>query len=166
MKAIFMAGLAAFALSGCATIFEGGTQPVTFKSEPDAASISITNRAGEKIHAGTTPVTLTLKRGAGYFKSEVYTVRIEKSGYQAKEITISGGVNGWYFGNILAGGAVGMLIVDPITGAMYTFRPDIVTTALESDGSKTSATNGELKILSTSDVSPEILNQATPVPQQ
>ena len=33
--------------------------------------------------------------------------------------SVTAGLNGWYFGNILIGGLVGMLIVDPLTGAMY-----------------------------------------------
>ena len=32
---------------------------------------------------------------------------------------VSSSLNGWYWGNILVGGLIGMLIVDPISGAMY-----------------------------------------------
>ena len=64
-------------LSGCATIFDGATQAVAVRSAPEAATFTITNRAGEKVHVGTTPSTVTLKRGAGYFKRmkerELYT---------------------------------------------------------------------------------------------
>jgi len=28
-------------------------------------------------------------------------------------------MSGWYWGNILIGGLIGMLVVDPLTGAMY-----------------------------------------------
>jgi len=70
-KKVLCVALGALFMSGCSTIFEGGTQPVTFKSIPDSASVAIFNRAGEKVHVGTTPMTVTLKRGAGYFKSEV-----------------------------------------------------------------------------------------------
>lgn len=118
-------------LTGCATIFEGGSQPLTFKSVPEAASITISNRAGEKIHNGTTPATVQLKRGNGYFRKESYTVMIEKPGYAPKQIEVTGAVNGWYFGNILFGGVIGMLIVDPATGAMYTLKPNTVEAALE-----------------------------------
>jgi hypothetical protein len=33
-------------------------------------------------------------------------------------------VSGWYFGNLLFGGVIGMLIVDPLTGAMYNLTPE------------------------------------------
>ena len=32
-------------------------------------------------------------------------------------------LSGWYFGNIIFGGLIGMLIVDPVTGAMYNLTP-------------------------------------------
>lgn len=31
-------------------------------------------------------------------------------------------MDGWYLGNILIGGLIGMLIVDPASGAMYRFK--------------------------------------------
>ena len=90
MRKALIAAAAAVALSGCASIFNGQTQAVSIRSEPDGAAVTVTNRSGEKIHTGTTPVTLTLKRGAGYFKSEVYTVVLTKEGFDKKEITIAG----------------------------------------------------------------------------
>jgi hypothetical protein len=40
-------------------------------------------------------------------------------------------VNGWYIDNNLFGGLIGMLIVDPITGAMYKLSPDKLDASLE-----------------------------------
>lgn len=156
MKKELLIGIAALSLSGCATIFEGSTQPVTFKSVPENAAISITNRAGEKIHAGTTPVTLTLKRGAGYFKSESYSVKIEKDGFKQKELTVTGSVNGWYVGNILFGGLIGLLIIDPATGAMYDLAPDTVNASLEALDVKTSGAERSLTIVLAEDVPDEV----------
>lgn len=34
-------------------------------------------------------------------------------------VPLSADISGWYFGNILFGGLIGMLIVDPATGAMW-----------------------------------------------
>jgi len=44
---------------------------------------------------------------------------------------INSSVDGWYFGNILVGGLIGMLIVDPATGAMYNLpeRVDVLLDA-------------------------------------
>lgn len=147
-------------LSGCATIFEGGTQPVTFKSVPEAASISIVNRAGEKIHLGTTPATVTLKRGAGYFKAEKYTIHIEKEGYAPKDLIVTGSMNGWYVANLLFGGLVGLLIVDPVTGAMYDLAPDTVSATLDAMNVKTSANDHSLIVVLANDVPAEAMQHA------
>lgn len=36
-------------------------------------------------------------------------------------------MNGWYIGNLLFGGIIGLLIVDPATGAMWTLIPRKLT---------------------------------------
>jgi hypothetical protein len=74
---------------------------------------------------------VTLKKGRGYFKAESYSVMITKEGFQPREINVRGEVNGWYIGNLLFGGLIGFLAVDPSTGAMYTLKPDKVDAALE-----------------------------------
>ena len=159
MKHAIAASAVLFALTGCASIFNGTTQAVTIKSTPEASNFAVTTRAGEKIHAGTTPATLTLKRGYGYFKSEIYTVLLTKEGYANKELTIVGTMSGWYIGNILLGGLIGMLAVDPVTGAMYTF-PETVSATLEPTAAKTSssspaAAEATLTIVSTESLTPE-----------
>ena len=148
----------ALALSGCASIFNGQIQSVVFQSEPTGASITVSNRAGEQVHAGTTPVTITLQRGAGYFKSEVYTIRLTKPGYSTKEVVVTGTMSGWYIGNILFGGLIGMLAVDPVTGGMYIF-PDAVNTPLEAASSPTGARKSELRVVSLEAISPEVRSQ-------
>lgn len=131
-------------LSGCASIIEGKTQSITFTSVPEAATFSVKNREGIVIHSGTTPNTLELPRGAGYFKAEQYTVTLEKAGYASRMIEVSGSVNGWYIGNLLFGGLIGMLIVDPLTGAMYTLEPEAVEGALQVE---TAGLNGDQRLL-------------------
>jgi hypothetical protein len=148
-------------LSGCASIFKGSTQAVTFRSEPESAALSITNRAGEAIHVGTTPATITLKRGAGYFQSEIYKVVMKKEGFADKELTITSTVSGWYIGNLLFGGLLGLLIVDPATGGMYVF-PDSVTGTLESPTEKSASAQRSLTIVNADTVSPEDMKKARP----
>jgi hypothetical protein len=161
MKNRLVAGMVALSLTGCATIISSTTQTVSIRSAPEGASVIISNRAGEKIHSGTTPVTVTLKKGAGYFKPEVYTLRFEKDSYVSKEVTITGEVSGWYFGNIIFGGLIlGMLIVDPLSGAMFTLTPDKVEQMLDAVGAKTSKGDGSLTIVLVKDVPPEIMKQA------
>ena len=162
MKSIFAASAVVLALSGCASIFNGKTQAVVVTSVPDGALASVTNRAGEKIHTGTTPVTLTLNRGAGYFKAETYTVTLTKEGFATKQLTLTSTVSGWYIGNILFGGLIGMLAVDPVTGAMYTF-PESISGTLESAATKTSRADGSLTIVSTETLTAEQLKKARPL---
>ena len=159
MKGSLFAVAVALSVSGCASIFNGQTQPVTIQSVPEGATVSVTNRAGEKIHTGATPVTLTLKRGAGYFKSETYTLSFSKEGFSNKELTIAGTMSGWYIGNILFGGLIGMLAVDPVTGAMYIF-PDAVNETLEATPTKTSRASETLAIVSTDSLTAEQMKQA------
>jgi hypothetical protein len=83
-------------------------------------------KKGEQIINATTPYTAALDRGVGYFKPAEYRVVVESEGYKTKEVTIKGTVNGWYVGgNILFGGLIGWLIVDPITGAMYNLPKEV-----------------------------------------
>jgi hypothetical protein len=158
MKRLFVASAAALALGGCASIFNGQTQTVTIKSAPEGAAIVVSNRAGENIHSGVAPATITLKRGAGYFKSETYKVVMKKDGFAEREVTITGSVSGWYIGNILFGGLIGMLAVDPNTGGMYVF-PETVTGTLDAV-TKTSQGPAALTIVSTDSLSAEQLRQA------
>lgn len=147
--------------AACASLIDGSNQTITLKTVPEAASFGITNKAGEKIHAGTTPVTLSLKRGAGYFQPESYTIVIYKPGFVRRELTLNGGVNGWYFGNLLVGGLIGMLIVDPLTGAMFSLAPSPVDVTLDAvtHGSPVEKTSS-LTVVLTSDVSAELLGRA------
>jgi hypothetical protein len=163
MKKLLLASAVAatLTLSGCATIFGGSTQAIIIASEPDAASVTITNSAGEKVHSGNTPLTVTLKRGAGYFRSESYKVSIEKAGFKPSEVTITGSMNGWYFGNLLVGGLIGMLAVDPVTGAMWKLSPETVKANLTAmEGVKTSMKDGSLPIVPVSSLPAAVMAQA------
>jgi hypothetical protein len=70
---------------------------------------------------GVTPIVATLKPGDGYFQGANYTVVFQKAGYAPVEKRIRRGINGWYVGgNVLFSWFVGWLIVDPVSGAMWT----------------------------------------------
>jgi hypothetical protein len=159
MKRVVLAAALAMALSGCATIFKGQSQEVSISSEPAGAVVTITNLAGERVHVGETPVTLKLKRGAGYFKSEVYTLTFAKPGFAPEQLTLRGSTNGWYFGNLLIGGLIGMLAVDPVTGAMYSL-PKSVSATLQSAETVGATGAPQLQIVSTESLSAEQMRQA------
>lgn len=55
-------------------------------------------------------------------KSELDSViqsEISSNGYAEQIVPVIYKLNGWYFGNLLIGGFLGMLIIDPATGAMW-----------------------------------------------
>src|SRR6187551_737610 len=55
--------------SGCASIVSESSYPVAIQSTPDFANFTITNKSGVTVQTGVTPTIVTLKAGAGYFKS-------------------------------------------------------------------------------------------------
>jgi hypothetical protein len=110
---------AAVAASGCASILGDSRYPVAVSSAPAGGCLVITDRNGQVVHSGNTPSTVTLKSGKSYFSGQTYTLRFKKEGYPDKTMELDSSVSGWYWGNILFGGLIGMLIVDPATGAMY-----------------------------------------------
>jgi hypothetical protein len=123
-----------FLASGCASIVSGGPQAIPINSTPSAAKLEITDiKTGQCILSTMTPYTATLKRGSGYFSKSCYKIRVSKEGYDPQEITLEAGINGWYYGNILFGGLIGMLIVDPATGAMWDLPEDSIKISLFQD---------------------------------
>ncbi|MCR6720052.1 MAG: hypothetical protein NVV59_07060 [Chitinophagaceae bacterium] len=59
-----------------------------------------------------------------------YQVKISSPGFEEQVIPINFKLNGWYFGNLLIGGVLGMLIVDPATGAMWKLETPPVNVTL------------------------------------
>jgi len=115
--------IVALITSGCASIVSKSEYPVSISSDPAGVEIAIENREGYRIYEGKTPATITLKAGAGYFKGETYTVTFKADGYTPHSAQIQRDVDGWYIlGNLVFGGLIGYLIVDPATGAMWTLK--------------------------------------------
>ncbi len=116
--------------SGCASIVSKSSYPITINSNPDQASITITDEDGEDVYTGETPTTVTLNTKAGYFQGKIYTVTFTKEGYEEQMLKIKSTIDGWYVGNCLFGGLFGLLVVDPLTGAMWRLDPDTMTANL------------------------------------
>ena len=129
MKKLLLGSL--LLLSGCCSIVDSKYETVTFNSNVDKANLKIMNRHGIVVYSGTTPTSVSLDKRNGYFSGETYTLRTEKEGYTSNERILDTRLNGWYWGNILFGGLIGMLIVDPATGAMWTFKDENVFFNLE-----------------------------------
>ena len=112
--------------TSCASIVSKSSYPISINSAPSEAQIVIKDKKGIEIFSGQTPATLKLKSGSGFFGKARYQVTFTKSGYQTKTVPVEFKLNGWYFGNLLFGGILGMLIIDPATGAMYKLETEFL----------------------------------------
>jgi hypothetical protein len=117
---------------GCASIVHNGTRQITINSEPPGATASVRKLEGEIVSSQQTPCTISLNPKRGYFKGQSYVLRLEMPGYKPTEVPLVAKVSGWYFGNIVFGGLIGMLAVDPATGAMWNIEPGKIQRKLES----------------------------------
>lgn len=131
MKKIFLmltVGLFAGLLSSCATIMRDNNQVIPINASTEKVQIKVTDQKGITIFEGQTPTVVNLKAaGDGYFDPRKYTVVASKDGFATQTQIIDWNVSGWYiFGNLLFGGLIGYLIVDPISGDMYYLDEDPV----------------------------------------
>ena len=111
-KSFLLFMLLAFTItySGCATIFSGSQEDISFSSEPNGAKILVNGQ-----NEGTTPATLAFKKGKDY------TIEFVKDGYDSKSLRLSYSLGaGWLILDILSG-LVG-IIVDAATGHWNVFN--------------------------------------------
>ena len=124
---ILVAGLlggavVALVVVGCASIFHGKMQPVSFSSTPPGAGVSLNGK-----DMGKTPLTVQLLR------RDEQQVKIELPGYQPFEMRLTKGIDGWFWGNLLLGGVIGM-VIDASTGSMYRLSPGEIEATLKKEG--------------------------------
>lgn len=98
-------------LTGCASIMSGRFQELTFQSNPDGATVTVSGRV-----IGKTPLTTSLKKDAN--QSLVF----EKDGYKPLSMQLSTRLDGWFWGNIVLGGLIGST-TDGLTGAVNEYSP-------------------------------------------
>jgi hypothetical protein len=134
-------------MSSCASIFTSSSSEVRINSDPRDAKVQIINRKGKQIYEGRTPATITLNHSSSFFKRAEYTVKFSLEGYEPREITLHTTVQGWYWGNLLIGGVLGMLIIDPATGAMYKLETHDISEALTKSASASTDGSPALKIM-------------------
>lgn len=146
-----------FFLNGCASIVGKGMYPVTINSHPDEATILIKDENGKQMYKGKTPTTVTLSPGEAYFHPKKYTIVFSKDGYEEQTTEIRADISGWYFGNILFGGLIGLLIVDPLTGKMWKLPTETTITLAEQVSSSNIERN--LKIVTIDQVPENIRKQ-------
>ncbi|WP_075879481.1 hypothetical protein [Vreelandella massiliensis] len=147
-------------LSGCASIVGEKEQSVTINSTPSNANVVITDERSQEVHSDTTPTTVQLRKSDGsYFGGKTYTVEISKDGYESRTMMVNSTPNGWYIGgNLIFGGFIGWLIVDPLTGAMYNLSPDSLNASLGESVATTANGDSEITLVLVEDVPSHLLD--------
>jgi hypothetical protein len=117
--------------AGCATVFSKADYPVRINSTPPGAEIVITASDGTRVFEGTTPTTVTLKTKKGFFSGQDYTIQASMRGYESLTAPVVRSIDGWYIANVLFGGVLGLLVVDPATGAMWKLKDEVALHLVE-----------------------------------
>jgi len=146
-------------LTGCASILSKSMYPVTINSHPSEANIIIKDERGLQIYKGQTPATITLTAGEAYFHAKSYTVTFSKPGYEEQTAVIKAGLDGWYIGNILFGGLIGVLIVDPLTGAMFSLPKELTVTLAKKQDLSLNKNERALKIVTIDQIPDNLKNK-------
>ncbi len=106
--------------NGCATIFSGSKNDVSFSSDPSGASIYI-----DGMLMGKTPLLIELS------KKREHHVEFRLEGYEPGPRLITHSVGaGWVILDVLFGGLIG-IVVDAVTGSWYSLDDHHVHATLE-----------------------------------
>ena len=150
------------ALSSCASIIHGPRQLVNITSQPTSATVSI-----DGVERGNTPQAISLRRKGREkgqrFGKKMYDLKIELNGYHPYEAKIMRKMDGWFIGNIVIGGILG-IIIDAANGSMYRLTPAQVIAQLSSSASTIHTTDDDIYIMATLDIDSnwEKIAQLTP----
>ncbi len=158
--------IVAMFMQGCASIVSKSEYIVSIASEPSEATVTVENRDGKLVFTGTTPAQVTLQSAADVFIKGSYTITFEKEGYTKKVVSIVSKIDGWYVaGNFFFGGLLGWLIIDPVSGAMWTLRDnqnvhaDLTATSSLPDDASTKAVSSMdvgLRVMAYNDLSEDM----------
>jgi hypothetical protein len=112
-------------LSGCASIVSGSKDEISLDSVPSGAEFVVKDGKGTTVGQGTTPTKLKLERGEHYFSGKSYDIQFSNAGCMPQEYPMESSLNPWYIGNVIIGGVLGWLLVDPLTGAMWRVSEEV-----------------------------------------
>jgi hypothetical protein len=118
MKRTALLVSASLLLNACGSIMHGGTQDVGISSSPTGATVKLNSGM-----TGQTPFVAKLSR------KENHVVNVTAPGYAPADLTLTRGVSGWVWGNLVFGGLIG-LGVDAMTGGLYKLTPEQLSTTL------------------------------------
>ena len=120
MKIILLSALSLCAFTSCASIVSKSDYLVIVKSDGAPVAFKVKKQSGEILHKGMTPATVILSASEGYFRPAAYSVTTAKG---AQPLNAS--MDPWYAGNVLVGGLIGIVVVDPLTGSMWKLPKEV-----------------------------------------
>ena len=120
MKTLIAAALLV-ALTGCSTIMNDRITDVSVLSEPSGQRYSITDEDGKRVRTGTTPDQIKLDAAAGFFDGQTYQVKYE----DGKTTELDSHVTPWYWVGFVVWPITSGLLVDPISGDMFTLPAEV-----------------------------------------
>lgn len=152
--------------TSCASIFSKSQYPVYINSVPEGAKISILSGRGILVFEGTTPSLVVLDASEGYFQRADYMITLSKPGFFEKQIHLQAQLDGWYLMNLIGGGAIGFLIIDPMTGCMWSIKQKVIKAELLSRQNDYygNGTTPALKIMALADLDPELKDHLVEIP--
>jgi len=148
LKSVFLVVLLSV-LSGCASIVSKSNWPLTIVTNPKGAKVEISDRYGFVVYRGVTPASMSLRASSEFFMKESYSIKLSLDGFADRIIPLECKINGWYFGNIFIG-VIGMLIVDPLTGAMFKLDKEYIYESFEKP--EAGINGNAVKILNINDI--------------
>ena len=118
IKIGFIVGVILFSLTSCSAIMNGSTQDVRIKASESKATIYV-----DGMKRGITPKVVRLQRGTPHL------IEIKKDGFDTYQITTHNSIAGAFWGNLLCGGVIG-IVIDLATGSAYDIEPNFISADL------------------------------------
>jgi hypothetical protein len=112
-------GLLVLLNTGCASLLGQSSWPVYVDSVNSDCDFVVRNQYGLEVNTATTPKLLRLASGIGFFEKADYTLTFIRSDLSEFEIKLPAKINPWYYANIPMVNLIGLGLVDPATGAMW-----------------------------------------------
>jgi hypothetical protein len=119
MHRFLIIGLLSLLLPGCATLFEGTSQSVSISTDPAGSDCTIDRKGSRMGQVNPTPGSIHVDKS-----KDDLSVLCKHLGYQRATVTQSPMFRATTFGNIIAGGLVGV-IVDAASGANFAYPTEV-----------------------------------------
>ena len=120
---LFIVLLLTLTFTSCSSVIYRSKQDVRIKSQ-SGTKIAIKDSFGNTIVEGEEQLSIKLDRAKGFFEKGNYVIEVTKEGYKPVTMGLTGEMNkgSYIVGNLLLtplGTLLGMVVIDPLTGAMW-----------------------------------------------